>query len=181
MQSKLIASLVAFAAALVLVASSLHSDASQRGVVSSPLTVLTGNDSHVRKEAFLRITSSADWKKIWLKHLGMNEDTIYRPAMEVDFTRCEVIAVFEGESVNSCGLRVDSVIENGETVVVRYDDISYQTGSTGKKDHGDRVTPYAFIVLPALKKEVRLEDNVQQYIGEPPQWEEVAKLAALRK
>src|SRR5262249_46971048 len=143
-----------------------------------PLTVLTGNDSHVKKRVFLRIASAVDWKRTWLDHLGMKEDTIYRPAMEVDFTRCEVVAVFEGALVNSCGLRVDSITESNDAIVVRFDDISYQTASLGKEDKGDQVSPYAFIVLPkANGKSIVLEENVQSINGRPPEWKEVARLS----
>jgi|SRR5947207_2317567 len=157
----------------------IAADPARRGAVSSPLTVLTGNDSHIKKEAFLRITSATDWKRTWLDHLGMKEDTIYRPAMEVDFTRCEVLVVFVGASVNTCGLRVDSITETDDAIVVRFDDVSYQT-LFGKEDKGDQVSPYAFIVLPKANKVIVLEDNVQRYIGHAPEWKEVARLEASR-
>ena len=95
---------------------------------------------------------------------------IYRPALEVDLARCEVVALFRGDSINSCGLRVGSVTEDGDTVVVRFDDISFQTMSSGGKDGGDRVVPYAFIILPKSEKTIVLEENVQSIIGGPPQW-----------
>ncbi|HEV2293884.1 MAG TPA: hypothetical protein VGR35_08500 [Tepidisphaeraceae bacterium] len=171
MRPKLLVSIVVCSTALLMVAA----DARKPAVVMAPLTVLTGNDSHVKKPTYERITSAADWKKTWLNHLGMKEDTIYRPAMEVDFSRCEVIAVFEGESWNSCGFRIDSVTEQDDSIVVRFDDISYQTA--GPDGGGDRVTPFAFVVLPKSQKLITLEDNVQQYIGHPPEWKEVARRA----
>jgi hypothetical protein len=182
MRLKLLVLLIASTAALMLLHRLAAADPAQRGAVGSPLAVLTGNDSHVQKHAFLRITSPADWKKTWLDHLGIKEDTIHRPAMEVDFTRCEVVTVFEGASVNSCGLRVDSVAETNDAIVVRFDDISYQTLSFGNEDKGDPVSPYAFVVLPkANSKSIVLEENVQSIIGRPPEWKEVARLPLDRK
>jgi hypothetical protein len=179
---KLLVLLIASAVALVLLDRLAAADPAQRGVIRSPLAVLTGNDSHVKPQAFLRIRSAADWKKTWLDHLGIKEDTIHRPAMEVDFTRCEVVTVFKGASVNSCGLRVDSVTESNDAIVVRFDDISYQTMSFGNEEKGDQVSPYAFIVLPkANSKSIVLEENVQSIIGRPPEWKEVARLPLDRK
>ena len=175
MLPKLFACIVVCSMPLLLVAA----DASKTGNVTAPLVVLTGNDSHVKERAYERIASPADWKKAWLNHLGMKEDTIYRPAMEVDFSRCEVIAIFEGDSWNSCGLRIDSVTERDDSIVVRFDDVSYQTDGPG--GGGDRVTPFAFVVLPKAQKPIALEDNVQQYIGRPPEWREVVRLAAGKK
>lgn len=175
MRPKLIVSMVICATGLLLIAA----DARKAGSVTSPLAVLTGNDSHVKKRAYERIASPADWKKTWLTHLGKKEDTIYRPAMEVDFDRCEVVAVFAGESWNSCGFQIDSVTEQDDSIVVRFEDISYQT--VGPDGGGDRVTPFAFVVLPKSKKPITLEDNIQQYKGRPAEWKEVARLAATRE
>lgn len=172
MRTKLFVIVVVCAAALSLIAA----DARKPDNVAAPLTTFTGNNSHVKRQTYERIQSPDAWKKTWLGHLGMKEDTIYRPAMEVDFSRCEVIAIFEGDSWNSCGFRIDSVAENGNSIVVRFDDISYQTA--GPDGGGDRVTPFAFVVLPKSQKPIALEDNVQQYIGHPPAWKEVARLEA---
>jgi hypothetical protein len=139
---------------------------------TSALMVLTGNDSKIVKPAYQRVRSAAEWKRTWLSHLGFKSDTIYRPAMEVDFNRCMVIAVFGGKYVNSCGYRIESVIENKISILIRFDDISYGTAGGA-----DRVTPYAFVVLPKTDKPVVLEKNMQRYKGEPPEWKEVARLS----
>jgi hypothetical protein len=82
-----------------------------------------------------------------------------------------IVTMFKGSSVNSHGLRIDSVTETTHAVTVRFDDISYQVSG-----EGNRVAPYAFVLLPKSEKPVVLEENVQQYLGEPPVWKEVAKL-----
>lgn len=171
---KLLFPFVAITLAIALLQFSMAADAEKPSLITSALMVLTGNDSHVLKPAYIRVQSAAEWKKTWLGHLGLTEDTIYRAAMEVDFNRCIVIAVFGDNSENSCGYRIDSVREDKNSIVVRLDDISYQT--EGPDGGADRVAPYAFIVLPKSKKTVILEKNEQIYIGEAAEWKEVARL-----
>jgi hypothetical protein len=93
---------------------------------NSALMVVTGNDSKIAEPVYQRVQSAAEWKKTWLGHLGLKEDTIYRAAMEVDFNRCIVIAIFGGKYVNSCGYDIKSVRERKNSIVIRFDDISYQ-------------------------------------------------------
>lgn len=175
MRSTLFAGIVVCSTVLSLIAA----DTSNTADVTAPLVVLTGNDSHVKQRTYERIESPEDWKKAWLTHLGEERDTIYRPAMEVDFSRCEVIAIFKGESWNSCGFRIDSVTEQDDSMLVRFEGIYYQTG--GPDGGGDRVTPFAFVVLPKSEKPIVLEDNVQQYKAHPPEWNEVARLTAKKE
>jgi hypothetical protein len=175
MRPKLLVIVLVCTAALSLIAAG----ARKPDNVTAPLATFTGNNSQVKKQTYERVQSPDAWKKLWLSHLGMKEDTIYRPAMEVDFSRCEVIAIFEGDSWNSCGFRIDSVAEDGDSIVVRFDDISYQTA--GPDGGGERVTPFAFVVLPKSQKAIKLEDNVQPYIAHPPVWKEVARLSAKKE
>jgi hypothetical protein len=155
--------------------SSLAPAAEKPNDANSALMVLTGNDSKIVKTAYQRVRSAAEWKRTWLGHLGLQSDTIYRPAMEVDFNRCMVIAVFGGKYVNSCGYRIESVTEDKNSIVIRFDDVSYQTA--GADGSADRVTPYAFVVLPKSEKPVVLEKDEQSYKGHPPEWKEVARLS----
>jgi hypothetical protein len=155
---------------------SAGADANTPSLINSALTVLTGDDSHISKTAFRRVGSTLEWKKTWLSHLGLKEDTIHRTAMEVDFDRCMVIAMFGGKSENRRGYRVESVLEKKDSIVVQFDQISFQTaGPDGGAVH---VMPYAFIVLAKSEKPVVLEENVQIYKDHAPEWKEVARLSA---
>jgi hypothetical protein len=145
-------------------------------VASVPLVVLSGNDSRVKQLAYSRISSSKEWDKTWLNHLGMKDEAIFRPALEVDFDRCCIVAVFMGEYVNTCRLVVESIRDVGNATVMRFDHVSYQTG-----DKPDRVRPYAFIVIPKTDKPIVLEENVSSNIGGPPVWKEVVRLSAKKK
>jgi hypothetical protein len=149
-------------------------------VASVPLVVLSGNDSRVKQLAYSRISSSAEWNKAWLNHLGVKDEAIFRPALEIDFDRCCVVAVFKGEYVNTCRLEVKSVRDVGNATVIRFDAVSYQSGGA-PGNRPDRVTPYAFIVIPKTDRLIVLEENVQSYLGEPPVWKEVAQLTAKKK
>ena len=57
---------------------------------------------------------------------------------------------------------------------IRFDDKSYQT--EGPNGGGKRVSPFGFFVLPRTELPIVLQQNVQSLIGEPPQWQERARL-----
>lgn len=174
MRLKLFATLVVCLTALLFIAAHAKTRNS-----TAPLVVLTSNDSHVKAQTCERIVSPSDWKKTWLRHLGMKEEHPargphgYRPAMEVDFDRCEVVAFFEGESVNTCGFVVDSVTERDDSILLRIEYICYQ--SEGGFDH---VTPYMLVVVPRSSKPINVERSDPRFPNEPPRWREVARLAA---
>lgn len=174
MRTLLLLSAVVLVSLILWLEASAAPDADKSTVANSPLVVFTSNDSHMSKADYRKIASAEEWTQTWLEHLGMQEDTIYRPSMEVDFSRCTVVAIFSGKSINGRGFRVESVTEDNDKIVVRFDDISYQTA--GPDGGGDQVTPYAFIVLPKSEKPVVLEENVQNIKGELPKWKEVARL-----
>lgn len=145
----------------------------------SPLAVLSGASSKVSEARYRRVISADEWRRVWLDHLGMNTDAINRPLFEVDFQRCMVLVIFGGKMVNVASERVDSVTETERAIVVRIDDVGYQTGGIGGDDHADHVTPFAFVVLPKSVKQIILENNVQMYKGHPPEWKELARIEAV--
>ena len=168
MPAKRFVSVVVCSTALLLIAADARND----GNVTAALAVVTGNDSRVKERSYQRIASPADWKKAWLNHLGMKEDTIYRPVMEVDFSRCEVVAYFEGDSWNTCGFTVHSVTERDDSILLRIEGVHYQT-----EDGADRVAPFAFVVVPKSQKPITLEKSDPHFPNEPPRWREVAHFA----
>jgi hypothetical protein len=46
----------------------------------------------------------------------------------------------------------------------------------GPNGGGVQATVYGFFVLPRSSKTVVLEENVQNYLGQPPEWKERANL-----
>ena len=145
-----------------------------------PLIALTGADSKVDKPAYYRVSSEEAWQRIWLSHLGKTEADRFRehlPIVQIDFTKCMVIAIFKGAASNSRGLNIVSIDEHEDTVSLRFDDMSYQTA--GGIDGGRvPVTPYAFVVIPNSAKLVLIEENVQSLKEKPPVWNERARLKA---
>ncbi|MCO6044568.1 hypothetical protein NG895_11685 [Aeoliella sp. ICT_H6.2] len=149
--------------------------------MSSQLVVLSDQDSHVTIAGFGRIDSPQRWTRVWLEHLGLDPryDTPNRAAMEVDFERCMVVAIFGGTTANTAGYKVASVIETTDSVVVRFEANTSQ--SAGPDGGAERTTPYAFVVLPKTNKPIVMQQGVRQYIGEPPTWKHVAELPPVTK
>ena len=166
-----------FPACAVFVAFYLQSaGAAEKTVNALPLVVLSGADSHCTQPSYELIKKSSELTKAWAKHLGTSEDDAYRPAMVVDFDRCMVVAIFRGEQGNVRGIELEPVIEGNTALTIRFSDLGYQTGGKSNFKPPDR--PYAFIVVPKSSKSIVLEENVQQYKGQPPIWNPLAKLPA---
>jgi hypothetical protein len=140
---------------------------------AKPLLVLSGAASEVKDAGYHRVSSADKLKQIWRSHLGPAQDRGDNPVPEVDFDRCVVLALFEGSKSNSHGLRITEVLERDNETIVRFDDISYQSFG-----NANAVAPFAFVVLPASDKLIVVEENVQQYLADPPKWKEVARLTA---
>jgi hypothetical protein len=95
--------------------------------------------------------------------------------MEVDFNRFLVVALFGGESFNSCGYRVEAVREDKASVFVSFSSIGYQTA--GPEGGADRVAPYAFVVLPRSEKQIVLHETARsKNPRDAPLTKEVARL-----
>jgi hypothetical protein len=146
-----------------------------------PFVGFSGADSKVKLRQYRKVTSVGDWPELWISHLGLSQiegeyNWFYNEAGVpfVDFERCMVISVFQGEGWNSAGVRVVTITEEEDHILLRFDDQSYQT--MGPDGGGQRVTPFGIFVLPRSKKPVVLEENVQGLIGKPPVWKERARL-----
>jgi len=135
-----------------------------------PFVVMSGADSHVTKPSLTVIQGNEQWQRVWEEHVGTTVDDAYRAAMEVDFDRCMVVVVFRGLTRNVRGIAVDSVSASGESIRIRLNDVGYQTGGKGNDRPLDR--PYVFIILPKSTKDIVVEENVQKYKGEPPEWKD---------
>ena len=142
-----------------------------------PLMTLTGADSHVKERSYHRVASESEWIKTWQRHKGAKEskdyDLFYDPLglPQIDFEKCMVIAVFQGSSWNSAGLKAVAVVEEKDRIVLRFENKGYQT-----KGGGEQAMVYGFFVLPRSSKTVVLEENVQHYVEHPPVWKERIRL-----
>lgn len=147
-----------------------------------PLTSWTGPKSQVRERKFLRIVNEEQWKKVWLEHLGKTRNQAFHDSdtqFQIDFDRCEVIAIFQGAGWNSRGIRLEELKETADKITLRYDDISYQTSGIG--GGGVRVSVFAFFVFPKSTKTYRLQENTQGLKGRPAKWTERAVLKSKLK
>ncbi|MEM7263211.1 MAG: hypothetical protein AAF488_14570 [Planctomycetota bacterium] len=145
---------------------------------SRALALVTGDDSKAPAGIFL-VRTQPEFVKLWERHRGVKETgkrpSIYNPLgmPTIDFDRCMVLVVFEGDSWNSAGYHTHSVEENTERVLIRYEANSFQT--MGPDGGGQRVCPYAFFVLQKSSKPLVAEMNTQSLIGHPPVWTRQAK------
>jgi hypothetical protein len=145
-----------------------------------PYIVLSGAKSHVKERSCLRVTSTEQWVELWQRHAGRKPEKEYNdfhnPAgvPNVNFEDCMVIAIFQGEGVNSAGLEPFSVEEDGDRIVFRFLAKSYQT-----MDKSDEVTVYGFFVLPRSNKAVLVEENRQTSLVGPRIWKERARFGAV--
>lgn len=149
---------------------------------SQPCVGIWGAKSAVKERTIQRVTNAEDWTALWLRHAGADPAThsaYYNAAgvPDVDFTRCMVVAILQGERVNSAGVRIESIEEDDERVLVRFDDRSYQTA--GPDGGAQRCTAYGFFVVPRSTKPLVVEEDVQSMIGKAPSWKERARFPAM--
>lgn len=149
------------------------------GDVTAPAVTYRGAASAITEPRYVRVTSQADFEKLWKEHRG--EAAQHTDMLDVDFKTCMVIAIFQGRSANTDGVKLEGVSERNGGLLVRFDEWSYQTMTIqGDPESGIiRTTAYGFIVLPRSEKPVVLEENTQGLIGKPPIWTERARFPAL--
>jgi len=145
-----------------------------------------GAHSRLAEKRQYRITTEKEWVDLWLRHVGHKPkgtqyDLWKNPANvpHVDFGRCMIVAVFQGQSWNSAGVTAESVAEEGDCLRFRCDDDSYQTAGINGDGGGIRVTAYGMFVLPRSTKPLALEENVQGLLGELPVWKERQRFGPL--
>ncbi len=143
---------------------------------SKPLVTISGADSKVRKPSYERIATADKWTEAWARHLGTSKEDAYRSLMEIDFERCEVVAIFRGDRTNVRGIKILPLFTDHDYLILRIEDVDYQTN--GADNNKPRDKPYAFVVIPKTSKEIILEEDVQHYKGEPPEWKEIIRIDA---
>lgn len=161
--------LLSIAGLTVSFGSPLRTASSEEGADRPAYVQLAGPDSKVRERMILRIMDEESWQETWFAHTGANTPRVplEGPFPTIDFDHCMVVAIFSGESWNSDGETVESVIEFDDHIRLRFDSMTYQTDGL---EGGVRVTPYGFFVIPRSAKRLVIEENVQGLIGRPPKW-----------
>ena len=163
-------------AAAVLVAAPWFAAAQAPGSFEyRPYVGLWGADSKRKNIDYHRVMKRDELTKVWLAHVGVDRDRhsdYYNKARvpEVDFERCMVLAIFRGQMKNSAGVKIVSITESADSILVRFDDRAYKTANEVHE-----VTPYGFFVLPRSNKLMVLEENVQNRTRGKPVWKERAR------
>ena len=145
-----------------------------------PVMVWTGTNSNPAKEAFDRCSSQKEWKVIWHKHQGRDEQVDVSSCPEVDFDSYMVIAIFQGESLTNLGVQVFAVLEDDHCIRVQYRPPTWQTGfsiddaSNGGADRREKrkannehkydPQSYAFIIVPKSRKAIAFDEDVRELI-----------------
>jgi len=160
---------VLVAAALLVLSSEIF--AGEPGTaVTKPYASLWGADSQVKKKSYHLIGSPKEMDEVWSRHRG-NTDFDYNGRPEVDFDRCLVVAIFQGESANTAGIECTGILEGATSLTFRFRNRWYQTAVTAK-----RASAYGFFVIPRTRKPIVIEEDVHQGIGQPPIWKERIRL-----
>lgn len=147
-----------------------------------PIFGISGSYSAVMKPRVEVIASAERFAEVWKEHMG---DKIEKTAHhfdvipDVDFSRCMVVAMFSGKTVNSAGWRVVSTLQRDDHTVIRYDETRFQSMSANGPDRGFESAGYGFAVIDRTTRPIILEENVQTLIDGGPVWKERQRVPAL--
>lgn len=150
------------------------------GRVVRPYVSWMGPGSAVESAQVVRVNTEADWQALWARHVGEKaaKDRFGRhDAPRIDFEQCCVVMVFRGKTFNSDGTQFVAGGETDAQVLLRINDQTFQTASFDGRGGAVDCTPFGIFVLPRSTKTIVIEDNVQNLIGKPPIWKEIARLA----
>lgn len=132
------------------------------------LTVLrewTGADSKIDEPRVVLVKDDRALQRVWMEHLT-GEVLVGIEFPLVDFRNEVVLAVFGGKGWNSRGYRVVEILQGAQVYTVRIEKQSFQTAGGAVE-----ASPFGIFVLPRSDRPIRVEQNVQNIIGEPPLWE----------
>ncbi|HTE05288.1 MAG TPA: hypothetical protein VK824_03755 [Planctomycetota bacterium] len=134
---------------------------------------LDGGGGAITTREFHVLRDEAEWKALWKRHRGEREKVL-QPRFTTDFTRCMILAAFEGRTQQSWGYRLDSAERVGSAVVLRITPVHFQT--SGEAPSLD-VNPFGIFVLPRHEGEVIVLENVAE--RGLPRWEERLRVPPL--
>ena len=88
---------------------------------------ITGANSRIAKREYQRLTSRKQLAELWSRHRGPGHAVVPAGLHRVDFRKFMIIGIFEGLSLNGSHIRIESVLEDRERIVLRYKTLGYQT------------------------------------------------------
>ena len=153
-----------------------------------PYVTITGASSRIEERGCVVVTSTEHWLRLWFRHKGEDADQA-RPGLtmnasgvpQIDFQNCMVVAIFQGKTINSAGLKIASVTVEKDKVVLRYDDEGYQTAGPFPDGGAVPCSAYGFFVLPRHEQTLVVEENICDRIGGAPVWKERIRTNALHQ
>ncbi len=149
-----------------------------------PLFEIAGSYSGVKEQRVEVIGDAARWGQVWKSHMGYRVEKAADGSEVVpyiDFSRCMIVAMFSGPTMNSTGLHVVSAQERDGHTLIRFDESGFQSMTIEGKDPGPDCTSYGFAVLDRSSLPMIREQNTQSLIGGAPIWTERLRLPALPK
>lgn len=148
-----------------------------------PVMVMTGPTSDIGASRYESARSQEAFDALWVEHMG---DRVTRAAQgwpmtpTIDFARYEAVFMFGGEATNSNGFRIVEMFDRPDEVLVRFEDISFQTASFDGEDAGVASRPWAMVLIERTEKRIILEQDVRSLIEGDPIWKRRAVFPARR-
>lgn len=147
-----------------------------------PYVTWGGRRSKITQRGYYRITSMKEWAPLWHRHIGEKKpeqfDEFYNPGgvPRVDFTRCEVLAIFLGKGYNTASVEIQSIVARADGWRLRFGRKLYQV-----IPGPEPVTAFGIWVLPRTPKTLVLEEyefGGEGTLDDPIVWKERARLSA---
>jgi hypothetical protein len=145
-----------------------------------------GPHSAINAPAFVRIVDQSTWDELWARHRAEKIELNLRnwPVVPlVDFDRHMIIASFGGDDSVNDGEQVQQVFRDGDALVIRFASLTFQTAVIDP-DADLRpltCTPYGIWVVERHAGPVRIEQDKDRLLTEPPNWVEVHTFDALER
>ncbi|MBU6412556.1 MAG: hypothetical protein KGS45_03715 [Planctomycetes bacterium] len=143
-----------------------------------------GSYSSIQTPRVELVESASAWEALYTEHTREKPEKNANGFVtwpKIDFDKFAVVALFAGKSKNSNGYEGVSVTESVAGVLVRVDQIHFQTASFDGKDAGIATTAFGFLVIPRRVGAWMIEENTQNLIGGPPQWTEIKRFGVKDK
>jgi hypothetical protein len=155
-----------------------------------PFLIWTGSNSKVMERGCFRITTREEWTDLWLRHTGQSAPALYRSGQfnhwavpdgvpQVDFTRCVVVAVFQGPKSDSAGFDIAGVVDQGEATMLRLVERWSQSAASSEPTPPVPISVFGLFVLPRSNRPLVVEESVQHHLGKPLIWKEHVRFAPL--
>ncbi len=147
----------------------------------TPYVTWSGADSAITEPEYTIARDDADWQKLWERHTGKPtaRNHLQQAVIpHVDFSRCIAIGLFTGSRVNSSGVTLSAIEDQGARVLLRFDESTYQVafGPGEAPKELPKVHPFAIFILPRIDKPIEVQENVQGLKDSPEKWKTRATL-----